>query len=43
MPAPAGRAAGLSFLFVTEHSEWLELSFRANEDCLLEPLTPRVL
>jgi hypothetical protein len=30
----AGRAAGMEFMAVTEHSEWLSLPVEADEDCL---------
>jgi hypothetical protein len=36
----AGKAAGLNYLFVTEHSEWLEFPFKASEDCLDPRNTP---
>ena len=30
----AGRNAGFNYLFLTEHSEWLEFPFKADEECL---------
>jgi hypothetical protein len=30
----AGRNAGFNYFFLTEHSEWLEFPFKADEDCL---------
>jgi hypothetical protein len=30
----AGRNARFNYLFLTEHSEWLEFPFKASEDCL---------
>lgn len=36
----AGLAAGMSFMAVTEHSEWLALPVEADEDCLNPTVRP---